>query len=299
MNVAASGIGVVVIGRNEGDGLQRAPASVMRRGDSVVYVDSGSSDDSVALARSMGVDVVALDASAPFTAARGRNAGTEYLVAHAAALEFIQFVDGDCALVADWIERAVQELRRDSSVAVVCGRQQERCPHASIYNRLCGIEWQCMPTGSIESCGGNAMIRVAGLRAFGGDDAAWRAGEEPELCLRLRAKGWKILGIDAEMSMHDAAFTRFGQWWRRARRTGYGYARAAALHGRGPERHRVHECRSIWFWAVVLPVVTLAAAPSTGGMTLWLWLGYPVLGCRIYQRLRARGVPAPHARLYA
>ena len=68
-------VGVIAIGRNEGERLRRCLASVTGRGRAVVYVDSASTDGSAELARSMGAEVVDLDMSLPFSAARARNEG--------------------------------------------------------------------------------------------------------------------------------------------------------------------------------------------------------------------------------
>src|SRR5882724_8041171 len=130
-------IGVVAIGRNEGERLRRCLASVVGKVTAVVYVDSDSSDGSVALARSLGVQTVELDLSIPFTAARARNAGFARLQEVCPQVEFVQFVDGDCEVVAGWLERASQELEARPETAVVCGRRRERFPDASPYNRLC------------------------------------------------------------------------------------------------------------------------------------------------------------------
>jgi glycosyltransferase involved in cell wall biosynthesis len=132
--LGVSTIGVVVIGRNEGERLRRCLESV--RSGAVVYVDSGSSDGSVALARSLGVEVVGLDLSSPFTAARARNAGFERLLQFDPSAEFVQFVDGDCEVAAGWLERARKEFEARSDAAVVCGRLRERFPDATVYNRL-------------------------------------------------------------------------------------------------------------------------------------------------------------------
>src|SRR5215475_7559873 len=70
--------GVVAIGRNEGDRLVRCLRS-LTKASKIIYVDSGSSDNSVREARSLGADVVELDPTTPFTAARARNAGFERL----------------------------------------------------------------------------------------------------------------------------------------------------------------------------------------------------------------------------
>jgi len=94
-------VGVVVIGRNEGERLKRCLASVLaQHAGPVVYVDSGSSDGSVEYAKSVGIEVVDLDMTRPFTMARGRNAGFNYLLEHYPGCEFVQFVDGDCEMAA-------------------------------------------------------------------------------------------------------------------------------------------------------------------------------------------------------
>ena len=68
-------IAVVVIGRNEGERLRQCLMSIDKGVAGIVYVDSGSTDQSIALAESLGAQVVELDASIPFTAARARNVG--------------------------------------------------------------------------------------------------------------------------------------------------------------------------------------------------------------------------------
>ena len=85
-----SRVGVVAIGRNEGERLRRCLQSLDPRAQPVVYVDSGSSDGSPKLARSMHVDGVDLDLDIPFTAARARNAGFEQLLKIAPEIEFVQ-----------------------------------------------------------------------------------------------------------------------------------------------------------------------------------------------------------------
>ena len=107
-----SRFGVVAIGRNEGERLKLCLHSLLRLdGPTIVYVDSNSTDNSVAFARSLGVDVVELDMSVSFTAARARNAGFERLKHLAADSEFVQFVDGDCEVVPDWPEKAISFLK--------------------------------------------------------------------------------------------------------------------------------------------------------------------------------------------
>lgn len=293
----AADLGIVVIGRNEGERLRLCLASVVDRAAAVVYVDSGSTDGSVALARSLGVAVVELDPATPFTAARARNAGLDRLRERWPALEYVQFVDGDCEVVDGWLETGLAALEAHPDWAAVGGRCRERHPGRSIYNRLADLEWNT-PIGPAEACGGNAMYRVEPLREVGGFASDLIAGEEPELCLRLRRAGWSIWRLDAEMVLHDIAMTRFGQWWRRAVRGGFGAAEAAARHGRGPERFGARASRSLWFWGLAVPSAALGLAWPTRGLSLLLLGGYPVSAWRAARSVRDRGASPAQAALY-
>ncbi|HEY8665489.1 MAG TPA: glycosyltransferase [Tepidisphaeraceae bacterium] len=282
-----SELGVVAIGRNEGARLEQCLRSVCGRGHAVVYVDSGSTDGSVELARKWGADVVELDMSIPFTAARARNAGFELLQRLAPDTRFVQFVDGDCEVVNGWLALAERTMNDNVNLGVVCGRRRERFPDRSIYNLLCDLEWDT-PIGEAKACGGDAAMRVRALTQVDGFNETIIAGEEPELCVRLRARNWTILRIDAEMTLHDAAMTRFGQWWRRNIRAGHAYAEGAAMHGAPPERHWVREVRSNWLWGLATPFVALAAAWPTYGWSLGLLAGYPLLMFRVRRGARRR-----------
>lgn len=248
--------GAVVIGRNEGEQLRRCLLSVIGQLSHVVYADSGSIDGSADIAYSMGATVVALDSSTPFTAARGRNVGFARLLEIAPDTEYVQFIDGDCELMAGWLNAGMDFLHDHAQHAVVCGRLRERNPEASIYNRLCDIEWNG-PVGDIDSCGGIFMIRANAFAESGGMNSTIAAGEEPEMCLRLGRKGWLVARIDAEMAWHDADITSFGQWWKRAVRSGLAYAQGYALHGKEQEKYCLRASLRIWGWAFILPIIIM------------------------------------------
>lgn len=289
-----TGVGVVAIGRNEGERLRKCLASAVGVAQAVVYVDSNSSDGSVAMARRTGAEVVELDLSVPFTAARARNEGFARLKQILPEVEFVQFVDGDCEIVQGWMELAEREMRGNPKWAVACGRRRERFPDASIYNALCDVEWNT-PVGESKWCGGDAMIRASAFEKVGGYDASVIAGEEPELCVRLRRDGWIVMRIDAEMALHDAAMTRFGQWWKRNVRSGHAYAEGAAMHGTPPERHFVRDVRSNWVWGAIVPIVAVALAWITRGWSLLLLGAYPLLVAKIAIRARQNNAPMPWA----
>ena len=248
--------GAVIIGRNEGERLRQCLLSVVGQVSHVVYVDSGSTDRSVDLAHELEVSVMVLDNSSPFTAARGRNAGFDQLMAEAPDTEYVQFIDGDCELMDGWLVAAKGFLQEHAQHAVVCGRLLERYPESSIYNRLCDLEWD-RPVGDVEACGGIFMIRATAFAEVGGMNNTVVAGEEPEMCLRLRRKGWLISRLNQMMARHDAGMTNFRQWSERAVRSGYAYAHGYALHRKEREEYCRRASLRIWFWAFILPFTSM------------------------------------------
>ena len=230
--------------------------------------------------------------------ARGRNLGFARLLELRPTLRFVQFIDGDCELVSGWLERAREVIESHPEAAVVCGRRCERNRDASIYNRLADLDWD-LPLGSIKYCGGDTMTRVEAFRQVGGFTPELIAAEDTELCVRFRLHGWTILRIDADMTVHDIATLRFGQWWRCCIRTGFAYADCMRLHGKAPEWLFVRDVRSILLWAVVLPLVSFVLAWPSRGLSFILLFAYCVLCWRVYRYGSHRGWKPSDARLYA
>ncbi len=301
-------LGVVVIGRNEGDRLLRCFESLEPQAVPVVYVDSGSTDGSVEAARSRGVEVVELDPSRPFSAARARNEGFARCERLNPDLRFVMFVDGDCEVDSGWLPRAVHELEARPELAVVCGRRRELYPGRSVYNRLADLEWDT-PIGLALACGGDALFRVADFRNVGGFDPTTKAGEEPELCRRLRRAGRQVARIDAEMTRHDLNMTRFSEWWRRQLRVGYhGLDIESRFKPIGPSSGTVPEdslfgpsLRRARLWGIGWPFLVATAAVLMGkfvGVVPALWsmlAGFGLLAAqagRLAWRVR-RGVDRP------
>lgn len=274
-------LGVVAIGRNEGERLKRCLASLKGSGCPVVYVDSASSDGSPEAAALLGAKVHALDLARPFTAARARAEGLAILEREHPSLQYVFFVDGDCEVEADFLAAATSFLDAEPGYTVACGRRRERFPEASRYNRLMDAEWNT-PVGEAAACGGDAVYRLSAYHAAGGFEERMLAGEEPELCNRIRAAGGRVMRLDVPMTIHDAAMTRFGQWWRRALRSGMGYAQAwretgGRLYGRELARAAI--------WAGSLPLAALLLALVLKPAWLLLWPGLTALQ---YLRLALR-----------
>ncbi len=282
MRSKPTNIGVVAIGRNEGDRLKQCLHSILTGSDLIVYVDSGSTDNSPEFARSLGIETIELDSSIPFTAARARNAGFDRLLEICPDLEFVQFVDGDCELVAGWLEQAIEVCQSQPQLGVVCGRRREKFPQASIYNLLCELEWD-IPSGEVKNSTGDALMRVTAFEQVNGYNPTIIAGEDPELCIRLRLQGWKILRLDADMTCHDADITRFSQWWKRALRNGYAYAEGAWMYGHTPEKHWVKESRRIWLWSFWIPMCCFVGFWFVGGWSLLLLIAYFIQLANIFR----------------
>lgn len=268
-------IAVVIIGRNEGQRLIDCFLSLLSQTHKIIYVDSGSTDQSVANAIELGVTVVSLDMSRPFTAARARNAGFSKLCELYPEAQYVQFLDGDCRVADQWLNQAFTFIKSKPSVAVVCGRRREIYPEKSVYNLLCDIEWNT-PIGEAKACGGDALMRVEAFKAVDGFNEMLIAGEEPELCVRLRQAGWLIWRLDAEMTKHDAALFKFSQWWKRTTRAGYAFAQGADLHGGPPEYHWVAEMKRARIWGAYIPILALILVVVKPLLALILLTLYPL-----------------------
>lgn len=284
-----SDIGAVAIGRNEGERLGRCLDSLSGTIERIVYVDSGSDDGSVALARVSGVDVVELDLSTPFTAARARNAGWKRLLAMAPELTMVLFVDGDCEMVPAFLDEAAQAMRLTPDVVAVCGWRRERRPELSPYNTICDVEWRRGPVGEARNFGGDVLVRAAALAAVGGYDDQVIAAEDDELGVRLRRAGGHILRIDRVSTLHDADITSLRQWWKRAIRSGHGYGQVSDLHGAPPDRYFAREVHRAFLWGLLVPALAAGLAIPTLGLSLLLLGVYPLQAMKVFRGSRRRG----------
>lgn len=258
-------ISVVVIGRNEGQRLIRCLDSI-RTADypdaqiELIYVDSDSTDGSCAAARDHGAMVIRTKSERP-TAAVARNAGLR-VVSH----ELIQFLDGDTILDRAWLKRAVQALA-DPTVACTFGRVDEVAPASTIYNFWAHHDWY-VPPGAVESCGGIVLFRTSILREVDGFDESLIAGEETDLCCRIRRdQSLTVVCLDEPMVLHDLNMTRFGQYWRRCARTGHAYAEVGGRH-----RELVSWRRARW-----RNVAHVAAGLTALALSIGLWSPWPVV----------------------
>ena len=143
------------------------------------------------------------------------------------------------------------------------------------------------------------MMRVSAFQAVGGFSETIIAGEEPELCLRLRNAGYEIHRIDAEMTIHDAALTQFRQWWKRNARTGHAATELVARYGSDAGPAAMRRITSILVWSLGPPALALASIPLFGAASMAVLGVYAWLAFKIYRHERERGRSSNHASLYA
>ena len=279
-----SRVDIVLIGRNEGDRLVRALAAAVREGRQVVYVDSGSRDDSVAAARRAGAVVVELDTSAPFTAARGRNAGFAALGPERS--DYVQFLDGDCAVIPGFLEAGAEFLDAHPGHGLVTGWANERDGKRNFFKRLLDLEWHG-PVGPIRSCGGNMMVRSETFEALGGFDGRLIGSEDEDFCRRIEKSGWKLERIPVDMCLHDGGDQGLRAWWKRCERAGHGFAEIGLRH---PEHYRAERRRAL-IYGLILPLTALKVAFWATPAALLLLLFYPLNFVRIFLRLLRSGQP--------
>lgn len=199
--------------------------------------------------------------------------------------DFVQFIDGDCGVGTDWIAKGQATLTHDPSLGLVTGWRREIYPDNSIYNALCDVEWH-RPAGPIAACGGDMMVRAAAFDDAGGFDPTVIAAEDDEFCQRLSGAGWALLRIPEQMTLHDANMLHFSEWWKRAERSGHGFAQVSDLHKGyfAPERKRV------FVFGGLLPILAILGLLFSRTLLVLVILAYALSFGRTILDLKAEGV---------
>jgi len=260
-------ISFVVIGYNEAACLSACLASIRNAklkgiAYEIIYTDGGSADNSRAIARDRGADKI-LGGDQRRRAAENRNLGLT-----AAKGQFIQFVDGDMTLDADWPKAALAFLQAHPRAAAVCGLLKEVNP--STFYQALQIDWH-QKTGEIAYCGGAALWRRDILEQIHGFPESIPYGEEPYLCWRVRNElGYQIFSLDHPMANHNLDYRGLVDYWQRSVRCGETYAEIAALCFATKDRLWLKETVSNLLWATLLMValLLLIMGPFSARMTV-------------------------------
>lgn len=209
-------IAAVVIGRNKGQRLLNCFNSIHPEIRQIVYVDLGSTDNSLANAAAAGVTGLSLGDNLPCTSARARNMGAVYLSNLDSPPTYVQFIDADCELRPFWLGKARVFLDRHPDYAVVSACRQDSFSDTSVFNHCCNLFWQA-PAGESNTSGSNAFVRLSAFQQLSGYRAEMHTGHQYDLCLRLRKAGWRIYRTDTGMVTRDTVISRTSQWFYRSR----------------------------------------------------------------------------------
>lgn len=224
---AEPALAVVIIARNEAAHIGACIESVLRATAAVpecaiVFVDSCSTDDTVAIARRHPIRVVELAPHVECCAALARVVGESLTRSR-----HVLFVDGDTEIDATWLREAMRLLDAEPAIAGVGGKLRERYYRDG---RLVGENPDCFGVGAdvevADQLGGNALYRRAALNAAGSFNPYVFSYEEAELAERLRQRGYSVVRLPLHVGTHHTAPPATArELWRRWRSNlilGYG-----------------------------------------------------------------------------
>jgi glycosyltransferase involved in cell wall biosynthesis len=226
-------LAVVLITKDQEWNIARLLTSVLQEtaaiaSAEVVVVDSASTDATAQVAARFPITVLRLHADQPLSAAAGRYVGY-----HRTTADFVLFLDGDMELCAGWLAQALSVLEASPDVAVVSGEIID-LPIAGGEDAKPALVEGVAVARTIPYTPGAAIHRRAVLDEVGTFNPYLRSDEEPELCIRVRHAGHRIVELDRPVAYHysappNALSTVVGRW-RRGLYLGAGQAIRHNLH---------------------------------------------------------------------
>jgi len=243
-------ISVVVIGRNEaarlGACMESIRSSLSVLSHEILYIDSKSTDDSVAIAKAYGARCFVLK-DQNTTAGLGRYVGTKE-----AKGEYILFLDGDMQLEKGFCEKAMMAMAQ---------RSYDGCSgiRKDVYmkdGQLAGTNdnyFGCTAERIVPEFGGAVFLKKEALERVGGWSADTIACEEAELHARLVAAGCRIAELPVPMIVHTDAVRDgrgvMGTLFSR-RRLGEGQAMRCAMAHKQANAYIEHEKEKFLLYSV-------------------------------------------------
>lgn len=249
--MTAFDIDCIVVGRNQErtlkSALERALASSYSRGSlHIYYLDIGSSDNSLEIARSMeGVTTIAV---------HNTTFGAAYNTAwRETESPFVQFLSANALLDPTWFEEAMSAMGRE--IGGVTGRCQPVEPHGSIFNWVDSLEWRSSSPGG--GIGHHFLVRRELLEAIDGFDEQLRYGTALDFAHAATKTEWQLRTIEAAMCLYDNQRRGFVSWWK-----------SGVVEGRGRTAVLFKEAG----WPSVRNDTTLRNAIQRGGGTYLILL---------------------------
>jgi len=193
-------VSIIIIGKNEESNLGNCFRSVLEMDYpadrfEVIYVDTGSTDRSLEIARKSNVRAVEEHAQFP-SPGLARNRGIQE-----AQYDIIHFIDGDMTIDSGYLRKAVSFLDTDR-IACVIGNVSERRSDRSFLARVLNYPWSIRRSGFVEAPGAGGTFLKGVLQMINGYNPLILKGQETELGYRIRQKGYRIYKIEHTMGVH-------------------------------------------------------------------------------------------------
>lgn len=195
-------ISVCVIGRNEAHNLPACAAALAALASAglameAIFIDSASSDASVAVAKANFGVVVELAASAELNAGAARAVGT--LKARGT---WVLYLDGDMQLAPDFIPHLLELVRGERDADGLAGRTLNVYPDGSSDAIVFAGNKAGQPCRAF---GGAVLLRRETVLDVGNWAPNLYANEEAELYSRLLARAARVLWTESLMVRHVTA----------------------------------------------------------------------------------------------
>lgn len=210
----------MIITKNQDWNIDRLIKSVLKETAyilerEITLVDSASSDRTVAIAAKYPIKVLRLRPDQRLTASAGRNVGYKH-----SSGDLVLFLDGDMELYPGWLAEALVVIRDRAEVAVVAGpwidlpkldKRDDMAKFRQIKREYTDEE--------ISYVGGAALYRRSVLEQVGPFNPWLYSDEEPELCMRIRHAGFRIVRLGHSIAYHysdppDYMSTLVARWRR-------------------------------------------------------------------------------------
>lgn len=272
-------ISVIVIGKNEGARLATCLSCAQRAlrmlSYELIYVDSRSADNSIAVAKAHGARCFTLE-EADTTAGLGRFVGTQ-----AAHGEYLLFLDGDMQLQPGFVERAMMKMAAEGYDGA-CGIREDHYVRSGEVISINKNYFQCTRERIVPEFGGAIFLKAEALSACGGWSPDTIACEEAELHARLKAAGRRIVELPIPMIIHCDAVRDDRSVLRvffSKRRLGEGQALRCAMQSGSASAYIRHEkekfiCYTLDWLCILLLILTGGYGFIASCFVQTLQLGY-------------------------
>jgi len=202
-------LSVVLISKNQAWNISRLVESVLDATSSIdskeiILVDSASTDETVDAAGWYPICILRLRPDQPPSPAAGRYIGYKH-----SSGEFVLFLDGDMEVLPGWLGKALCSMRESPRAGVMMSTQMIGMLPPAVGDITSPPEKvRLSPPREVSFAsfvaGGAALYRRSVLEQVGTFNPYLKSDEEPELCLRIRQAGYRILLVDNPMVRHFA-----------------------------------------------------------------------------------------------